>query len=150
MHSMTLEQLRATAHAGGVTGVTLKGMGGAFVVEISTRSGHDAVLAKVRSAEPRRFGNPSSALMALRDVGIAVAMVDTTEWDPAQKDVSRSRSSRAEAMREAHEAAAYGKWLSAEIQASVGDPRPDIPHDAVIAELDTEIAALVSGQGPRV
>ena len=150
MHSMTLEQLRATAHAGGVTGVTLKGRGGGFVVEISTRSGHDAVLAKVRSAEPRRFGNPSSALMALRDVGIAVAMVDTTEWDPAQKDVSRSRSNRAEAMREAHEAAAYGKWLAAEIQESVDDPRPGIPHDAVIAELDTEIAALVSGQGSRV
>ena len=150
MHSMTLEQLRATAHAGGVTGVTLKGQGGGFVVEISTRSGHDAVLAKVRSAEPRRFGSPSSALMALRDVGIAVSMVDTTEWDPGQKDASRSRPSRAEAMREAHEAAAYSKWLAAEIQASVDDPRPGTPHDAVMAEMDAEIVAIASGQGSRV
>jgi hypothetical protein len=30
MHSMTLEQLRATASAGGVKGVTLKGQGGSF------------------------------------------------------------------------------------------------------------------------
>jgi hypothetical protein len=32
MHSMTLEQLRATANAGGVTSVTLKGKGGGFFV----------------------------------------------------------------------------------------------------------------------
>lgn len=46
MHSMTLEQLRATANAGGVTGVTLKGQGGGFFVEIATRSGQDAFLSK--------------------------------------------------------------------------------------------------------
>ena len=63
MHSMTLEQLRATAAAGGVAGVTLKGQGGAFMLRIATRSGQDAVLAKARSTEPRRFGNPASAIV---------------------------------------------------------------------------------------
>ena len=78
MQSMTLEQLRATASAGGVKGVTLKGQGGGFFVEIATRSGQDAFLAKARSTEPRRFGNPSSALIVLRNVGIVVAQLDAT------------------------------------------------------------------------
>ncbi len=142
MHSMTLEQLRATVGAGGVTGVTLKGQGGGFFVEIATRSGQAAFLSKARSTEPRRFGNPTSALIVLRDVGIAVAQLDATNWNPDEKDMTRSRQNRAEAMRSAHEAAAYNQWLASEIQASIDDPRPSIPHDEVIAEMDATIAAL--------
>ena len=32
---------------------------------------------------------------------------------------------------------------------SVDDPRPGIPHDAVVTEMDAEIVAIASGQ-PRV
>ncbi len=142
MQSMTLEQLRATVSAGGVVGVTLKGEGGGFFLQIATRSGQDAVLTKARSVEPRRFGNPLSALVVLRDIGIAVAQLDATHWNPDQKDVSQSREKRAKAMREAHEAAAYTKWLAAEIQAAIDDPRSSIPHDKVMAGMDADIAAL--------
>jgi len=48
MQSMTLEQLRATVSAGGVTGITLKGQDGGFFVEIATRSGQDAILVKAQ------------------------------------------------------------------------------------------------------
>lgn len=142
MQSMTLEQLRATVSAGGIVGVTLKGEGGGFFLEIATRSGQDVVLSKARSVEPRRFGNPTSALVVLRDIGITVAQLDTTHWSPGQKDMSQSRQNRAQAMREAHEAAAYAKWLAAEIQESIDDPRPSIPHNEVMAEMDADIAAL--------
>jgi len=140
MQSMTLEQLRAAASAGGVTGVTLKGQDGGFFIEIATRSGQDAFLVKARSTEPRRFGNPTSALTVLRDVGIAVAQIDATHWNPDQKDMTRSRRSRADAMRKAHEAAAYNQWLAAEIQEAIDDPRPSIPHDEVMARMDARIA----------
>ena len=43
---MTLEQLRVSVSAGGVTGITLKGQDGGFLVEIATRSGQGAFLAK--------------------------------------------------------------------------------------------------------
>ncbi len=142
MQSTTLEQLRATASAGGVVGVTLKGEGGGFFLQIATRSGQDAVLSKARSVQPRRFGNPTSALIVLRELGIAVAQLDATHWNPDQKDMSQSRENRAQAMREAHKAAAYTKWLAAEIQESIDDPRPSIPHDEVMAEMDVDIAAL--------
>ena len=140
MHSMTLEQLRATASAGGVKGVTLKGQGGGFFVEIATRSGQDAFLVKARSTEPRRFGSPNSALIVLRDLGIAVAQLDATNWDPDQKEVTQNRDSRAQAMRQAHEAAAYNQWLAAEIQEAIDDPRPSVPHDEVMARMDARIA----------
>lgn len=138
--SMTLEQFRATASAGGVKGVTLKAQGGAFFAEIATRSGQAFVLTKARSAEPRRFGNLSSALLVLRDVGIALANIDATAWDPDQKDMARSRESRSHAMRDAHEAARFNQQLAAEIEASVGDPRPSVSHDAVMGRMDARIA----------
>ncbi|MBU0501372.1 MAG: hypothetical protein KJ558_13615 [Gammaproteobacteria bacterium] len=139
MHSMTLEQLRATASAGGVMGVTLKAQGGGFFVEIATRSGQDAFLVKARTTEPRRFGNPTSAMIVLRDLGIAVAQIDATHWDPGQKDMTRSRQNRAVAMRGAHEAAAYNQWLADEIQASIDDPRPNLSHDEVMSRMDARI-----------
>ena len=142
MLSMTLEQLRATASAGGVVGVTLKARGSGFFIEIATRSGQDAFLVKARSTEPRRFGSPNSALIVLRDLGIAVAQIDATNWNPDQKEVTQNRDSRAQAMRQAHEAAAYNQRLAGEIQASIDDPRPSIPHDEVMSEMDADIVAL--------
>lgn len=142
MQSMTLEQLRATVSAGGVVGVTLKGQGSGFFMEIATRSGQDAFLVKARSTEPRRFGSPNSALIVLRDLGIAVAQLDATNWNPDQKEVTQNRDSRAQAMRQAHEAAAYNQWLAGEIQASIDDLRPNLSHDEVMAEMDADIAAL--------
>lgn len=149
MYSMTLEQLRATASAGGVVGVTLKGRGSGFFMEIATRSGQDAVLSKARSSEPRRFGSPSSALLVLRGIGIAVAQLDATNWNPDQKEITQSRENRARAMRGAHEAAAYNQWLAGEIQASIDDPRPSIPHDEVMAEMDADIAAQLAVKRKR-
>jgi hypothetical protein len=90
MQSMTIEQLRAVSDAGGIEDVTLKGHGGAFLVQITTRSG-GAVLAKARSTQPRRFGNPAAALNVLREVGITVGRFDASEWNPADKNESPGR-----------------------------------------------------------
>jgi hypothetical protein len=142
MRSMTLEQLRAASTAGGVSGVTLKGQGGAFLVQIDTRSGSAAVLSKARSTEPRRFGNPLTALNVLRDIGITIGQFDASEYNPADKEQDAGNRGRANAMRGAHEAAAYNQWLAGEIHASIDDPRPGIRHDEVMAEMDADIAAL--------
>ncbi len=39
------------------------------------------------------------------------------------------------------EADAYDKWFREKVQASLDDPRPLIPHDQVMAELDAIIEA---------
>lgn len=140
MQSMTLEQLRAASDAGGVTGVTLKGQGGAFFIHIATRSGSSAVLTKARSSEPRWFGNPLAALNVLRGIGITAGQFDASEYDPADREQGAGNQGRASAMREAHEAAAYNQWLAAEIQEAIDDPRPSVPHDEVMARMDARIA----------
>jgi len=149
MQSMTIEQLRAASRAGGVSGVTLKGQGGEFLVLITTRSGSDALLAKARSIEPRRFGNPLAALNVLRAVGITMGQFDASEYDPADKEQNAGNRGRAAAMREAHEAAAYNQWLAGEIQASIDDPRPSIPHDEVMARMDARLARHKAAGGKR-
>ena len=111
-------------------------------MEIATRSGQDVILSKARSQEPRRFGSPISALIVLCDIGIVVAQIDATNWNPDQKEVTQSRESRARAMRAAHEAAAYNQWLASEIQASIDDSRPSISHDEVMADMDADLAVL--------
>jgi hypothetical protein len=141
MLNMTLEQLRATASAGGVVSVTLKGEGSGFLMQIATRSGQDVFLVKARSTEPRRFGSPNSAMIVLREMGIVVAQIDATNWNPDQKEVTQNRDSRAQAMRQAHEAAAYNQWLVNEIQASIDDPRSNLSHDEVMAEMNVDVAA---------
>lgn len=148
MYGMTLEQLRAANAAGGVEGVILKGQGGAFLVQIATRSGAAALLLKARSNEPRRFGNPVAALNVLREVGITVGQFDASEWNPAEKEASAGNRGRAEAMRKAHQAAAYAQWLAGEIQEAIDDPRPNISHDEVLAEMDADIAASRAARKP--
>ncbi|MFT4102952.1 MAG: hypothetical protein QM674_18345 [Burkholderiaceae bacterium] len=137
---MTIEQLRAASAAGGVESVTLLGKDGAFLIRIATRSGESVVLAKARSAEPRRFGSPSVAINVLRDVGITGGTFDASEWNPSIKEVAGRRRGRAEAMREAHQAAAFAKKLALEVQEAIDDPRPSIPHEEVMARMGRRIA----------
>lgn len=149
MQSMTIEQLRVAKASGGVAGVTLKGEGGAFFVQITTRNGPAAVLAKARSTEPRKFGNPTAALHVLRDIGITVGAFDASAWNPDAKLETAGTRGRSEAMRKAHQAAAYTEWLAAEIQESIDDPRSSIPHDEVMARMDARIARHKSARVKR-
>ncbi len=45
------------------------------------------------------------------------------------------------------DAEAYDRWFRAKVQASLDDPRPCIPHDQVMAEVDAIIAK--AEQRPR-
>lgn len=83
-HFFTLQQLRATTQAGGVSGVVLKAQGDAFFVEIKMRSGDYAVLVTMRGKEPRRFKNPLRALSILRDIGIVNGQFDLSLYAPEQ------------------------------------------------------------------
>jgi hypothetical protein len=138
MHSLTLDQFKATASAGGVAGITLMAQGGGFFMEIATRAGGRALLAKARSTEPRRFGTPTSAMLVLRELGIGSAQVDFTRWDPGQKEVTQNRDRRSEAMKQAHEAAAHARWLASELQAAIDDPRPSLTTDQVLAPFESD------------
>lgn len=40
----------------------------------------------------------------------------------------------------------YTRWLAAEIQAAIDDPRPSIPHEEVMARMDAQLARLREGR----
>lgn len=139
MQTVTLDQLRITVQAGGVKAVTLTGQGGGFYLQVATRAGHQAVLAKARTTEPRRFGNPASAMMVMKELGIGVAQVEISRWEPGQQDISpQNRDQRASAMREAHQAAAHMKQLAADLEAAVVDPRPSLSTQDVLSALEAD------------
>jgi hypothetical protein len=57
-------------------------------------------------------------------------MLDASGFSPAPTAGS-AKNNAAERMREAHQAAAYTKWLKAEIQEAIDDPRPSVPNNEV-------------------
>ncbi|KMQ81292.1 Prevent host death protein, Phd antitoxin [Candidatus Burkholderia pumila] len=146
MHTLTLEQLRATIDTGGVAGVTLKALGGAFYVQVDTRNGGEAVLAKARSSEPRSFGNPAQALTLLRGLGLVVGSFDVQEWNPDDKASARTRPDRAVALKRTHEAAEHDKWFRGQVEqglAEADDPNTAwVSHDVVKDDMQRQREAL--------
>jgi hypothetical protein len=49
----------------------------------------------------------------------------------------------------AEEAAAYDSWFRAQVQASIDDPRPGIPHDQVMADMRAMLARKKLASSPR-
>lgn len=136
MQNLTIEQLRTANHAGGIANVMVKAQGGGFFVHITTRNGQ-AILTKARSNEPRCFTNPFQAITLLREVGITQGSYDVSQYDPDQKESTRTRPDRAEAMKRAHEAAAYDAWFRDQVQQAINDPNPSVQHTEAKALFDS-------------
>lgn len=68
-------------------------------------------------------------------------MLDATQFS-AIPMTGNTTNKAGERMRQAHEAAAYDKWLKAEIQEAIDDPRPNVAHDDVMCRMDERIAAI--------
>ena len=120
--SFSLEQLKAAAQAGGVVGITLRGDGAAFVVNVQTQRGQ-AVMVTSRH-QPRRFADPRKALQVLRGIGLTDCRIDTAQWRPEDSTLEKTaRPDRSLALKAAHEAAQqdadYDRWFHAKVQASL-------------------------------
>jgi len=44
------------------------------------------------------------------------------------------------------EAASYDQWFCAKVKEAIDDPRPSIPHDQVMAEMDALIDEIEASQ----
>jgi len=88
MHSMTLEQLRATHETGGLAAATLKAEGKDFYIVADSRSGGRVVLVRYSDRKPRPFAEPGTALKLLREIGFGSVKVDMAAWQPDQKQVA--------------------------------------------------------------
>ena len=122
MQTLNLEQLKAATQAGGITGITLRGDGAAFVVSVQTQRG-EAVMVTTRR-QPRRFTDPRKALQVLRGLGWHQCQVDAAQWRPEEHALEKvARPDRIAALKAAHVAAQadadYDRWFHAKVQASI-------------------------------
>ena len=63
--------------------------------------------------------------------------MDPLDWQASFKEVSMSipLSPIVSEFETEEQAASYDRWFRAKVQASLDDPRPNIPHDRVMAEM---------------
>lgn len=88
----------------------------------------------------RLFSKLETVAVYLRDIGIPRFDVDVVDYDPER--ARRTRPDRAEALKRAHEAAAYDKWFRSQVQVALNDPRPSVPHEKVSARWARKRAQL--------
>lgn len=144
-NSFNLEQLKAATQAGGVVGITLRGDGAAFVVNVQTQRGQ-AVMVTSRQ-QPRRFADPRKALQVLRGIGLTDCRIDTSHWRPEEGVLEKTaRPDRSLALKAAHEAAQhdadYDRWFHAKVQASLDGIKDGTNKVLTEAEVKARRAAL--------
>lgn len=129
--------LSKLAEAGAVRSAHVVGRDGGWgiVVRYGTT---ERALAAQRSQQVRIFRKLETLVDYLKDIGISRFEVDSENYDP-HGSTERKRPDRAAAMKDAHEAAAYVKWLKAEIQQAIDDPGPTVPHDEAMRQIRAAI-----------
>jgi hypothetical protein len=147
MQTLNLEQLKAATLAGGITGITLRGDGAAFVVGVQTQRG-EAIMVTSRQ-QPRRFADPRKALQVLRGVGWNQCHIDTAQWRPEEHALEKvARPDRSAALKAAHEAAQldadYDRWFRAKVQASIDGIKDGTNRLLTPQDVDARRAALRS------
>ncbi|MES2741754.1 MAG: hypothetical protein V4754_12490 [Pseudomonadota bacterium] len=98
----------------------------------------ERVLATQRSHQVRIFRTLETLVEYLKGVGIPRFDVDAANYHP-HRTTSAKRPDRAAAMKDAHAAAAYTKWLQAEVQEAIDDTGPTIPHEEAMRQVRAAI-----------
>lgn len=95
-------------------------------------------LAAQRSRRVRLFRRFETLVAYLKGIGIAHFNVDAGNFEPDPPKTTR-RPDHSEASKCAHEATAYDAWFREQVQVTIDDPRPSIPHADVMAAAQTVI-----------
>jgi hypothetical protein len=128
--------LSKLAEAGVVRSAHVVGQDGGWSVLVKYGMTERALAAQ-RSQQVRIFRKLETLVDYLKGVGIPRFDVDTENY--SNSSATHKRPDRAAAMKEAHQAAAYTKWLKAEIQEAIDDTGPTIPHDEAMRQIRTAI-----------
>jgi hypothetical protein len=134
--------------AGAVRGAHVVGQEGGWAVMI--RYGMtERALAAQRSRQVRVFKRMETLVSYLREIGISRFDVDAADFS-ATVPPTRKRPDRAQALRNAHEAAEHDRWFREQVEIGVkeaDDPNAVwVSHEEVMAKLDARIARL-KGRG---
>ena len=135
----TLELL---IEAKAVRGATIFGQAGGWAVTIEY--GMSARTLAAKRGAIRLFRQFETLVNYLKNMGIFQYQVDARDFDPIKpKELRAKRSDASTRLKNAHQAASYKTWLAKEIQASIDDQNPAMPHEEVANQWATERAALL-------
>ncbi|NHZ66928.1 antitoxin PaaA2 family protein [Massilia genomosp. 1] len=139
---MTIETIDHTnltklAEAGVVRSAHVVGQAGGWAILVKYGMTERALAAQ-RSHQVRIFRKLETLVEYLKGVGIPRFDVDAVNYDPHSTTTAK-RPDRAAAMKDAHAAAAYTKWLKAEVQEAIDDTSPTIQHDEAMREVRAAI-----------
>jgi len=129
--------LTKLAQAGVVRSAHVVGQKGGWGILVKYGMTEHALAAQ-RSHQVRVFRKLETLVEYLKGIGIPRFDVDAVNYDPDSVSTHK-RPDRAAAMKDAHQAAAYTKWLKAEIQEAIDDPSPSIPHDEAMRQIRAAI-----------
>ncbi|MDQ1812135.1 hypothetical protein RBA41_02355 [Massilia sp. CCM 9210] len=118
--------------------------GWAILVKYGTT---ERALATQRSQQIRVFRKFETLVGYLKGLGIVRFEVDAMNWQVDSLPVRR-RPDTSAAMKQVHEAAAYDKWLKAEVQEAIDDTSPTIPHDEVARNVRAAIKGVRTKRVP--
>lgn len=126
--------------AGAVRAAHVVGQPGGW--SLTVRYGmHERPLAAKNSGAVRVWRRFETLASYLKDVGLTQFDVDATHYDPTSSATPK-RPDRAEAMKKAHEAAAYDKWFREQVQASIEDSLLSVSDDAANVHMEQVFASL--------
>lgn len=117
--------------AGAVRSAHVVGQPGGWSVMVEYGM-HERQLATKNTRAIRVWRRFETLASYLKDLGLTQFDVDTANYDQDSVTTAK-RPDRAEALKKAHEAAAYDKWFRERVQASIDDPRPSIAGEEVEA-----------------
>jgi len=130
--------LTKLAEAGIVRSAHVVGQDGGWAILVKYGMTAERALAAQRSQQVRIFRRLETLVEYLKGIGIPRFDVDAVNYDPHSVTAAK-RPDRAAAMKDAHAAAAYTKWLKAEVQEAIDDTSPTIPHDEAMRQVRAAI-----------
>lgn len=139
MSTETIDHTTLTrlAEAGAVRSAHVVGQDGGWGIVVKYGM-TERTLAAQRSHQVRIFRKLETLVAYLKSVGIPRFDVDAEHYDSHSISATK-RPDRAAAMKDAHAAAAYTKWLKAEVQEAIDDTSPTVPHDEAMRQVRAAI-----------
>jgi hypothetical protein len=126
--------LSRLVEAGAVRGVHVVGQAGGWAVTVKYGMAERSLAAQ-RSRQVRLFKRMETLVSYLKAVGISRFDVDAADYTP-EGGKYHSRPDRAEALRRAHEAAAYDKWFREQVGEAIREA--DDPATVWVSNADAK------------
>ena len=141
-HTIDTAMARRMVEASAIRGASIIGLPGGWSVMLKMGM-TEKPLGTQRTDKPRMWRSLDTCMDYIMHE-LHIAKVDLLDGsNHSAGDVTRPirRADASVRMKRAHEAAAYDKWLRAQVQESIDDPRPDVPHEDVMTKVQAVIDA---------